>query len=272
MGSVARRFVPLPKQNQQQTQEHVELLSEMYAVVFMKDPEEEREDFLDWVDTLNQGASLEGIYNAFTHSSSSRKLESSSPSASPHALKVFGIELARLEMELPRATFFDEGSAGPLAEFSMQASDEEAPGRVSEGGVQVVQYGERTQISYKDWEKARKSLLTPSTPSSPQLLADFADRYSRLFVSATIFTLKRILSDEALKVAELKAEYPEKLALWYSKWVIQMTGYKVDFGLKLRNDTREQVHYEWALKVPADRLRWEVLNRIHRLLNHCQTN
>ena len=29
----------------------------------------------------------------------------------------------------------------------------------------------------------------------------------------------------------------------------------------------ESFHREWALQLPVDRLKWEVLNRLHRLLN-----
>ena len=65
----------------------------------------------------------------------------------------------------------------------------------------------------------------------------------------------------------VKKEYPEKMALWYSRWVVHMASRNVDFGVALRNKPDEAFHYKWALTAAEDRLKWEVLNRVHRVLN-----
>jgi hypothetical protein len=88
-----------------------------------------------------------------------------------------------------------------------------------------------------------------------------------LFVGASIFTLKRVLGDEAIKVMAAKAEYKEKFALWYSKWVVHMASRNVDFGIGLRNKPDEAFHYKWAVEASPEKLKWEVLNRLHRVLN-----
>src|SRR5438552_2035702 len=83
-----------------QSRSRMELLREVMLVVFMKEPKDKAE-FMGYVDVLAQGASIEGIYNGFTHSSNYRQLEEGSPGSTPDTLRVFGEELALLETELP---------------------------------------------------------------------------------------------------------------------------------------------------------------------------
>ncbi len=183
---------------------NAEILHEIFQVVFIREPKD-RADFGNWVDTLNQGASLEGVYNGLIHSADYRKMEVASPGASVEALRIFGEELALLEKELPQ----------------------------------------------------------PSANLSPIL----ASNYSKQFIGSSVFTLKRLIGEEALKVVEVKSEYREKLALWYSKWVTHMIQRNVDFGVSLRNKVDEPFHYKFVLDSSEDRVKWEILNRLHRVLN-----
>ena len=68
-----------------QAKENSELLQEVMRVVFNREPRD-RAEFGTLLDTLNQGASIEGIYNGFTHSSDYRKIEVGNPGAKPDAL------------------------------------------------------------------------------------------------------------------------------------------------------------------------------------------
>ncbi|MEO5970768.1 MAG: hypothetical protein ABIQ95_12650 [Bdellovibrionia bacterium] len=173
-----------------------EIFHEMFVVIFMREPKD-RSEFGNWVDTLNQGASLEGIYNGLTHSEDYRNLEKTSPKASERAVKVFREEVTFLEAELPTPT--------QLGNFGL----------------------------------------------------------------ASIFLLKRVLSDEALKVIASKNAVAKNpgLAAWYAKWAVHMTQRNVDFGVTLRNKADEAFHLKWATEVSEDQIVWEVLNRLHRVLN-----
>jgi len=232
---------------------NTELLSEVFEVVFIRTPGD-RTEFGNWVDTLNQGASLEGVYNGFTHSSSYRKLELANPGASAEALRVFGQELSTLELDLPVATVFDNSSAKPLA---MPVMPTEVTSENENVGTTVVEF--------------RPQPPSSPSPSPKKIQAAQAEQYSQQFVTASIYTLKRVLGDEALKVIADKKLYKEKLAQWYSKWVVHMASLKVDYGLDLRNRPDEAFHYKWALTASPDRLTWEVLNRVHRALNEANT-
>jgi hypothetical protein len=99
-------------------------------------------------------------------------------------------------------------------------------------------------------------------------------QYEKLYAKAPFYALKRILGNEALKVVEAKlgkGDSREELSVWYSRWVTQMASMNVDFGLALRNKPDPEFHRQWVnalrAQVVSDRVNWEVLNRIHRVLN-----
>jgi hypothetical protein len=252
---------------------NAELLHEVWKVVLIREPKD-RSEFGSLVDTLNQGASFEGIYNGFTHSSDYRELEEANRGASPEAVRTFGEELALLEAELPVPTEFSTHAAQPLARPVDPGEDPAAKGAAAGGGggggnpsqgVDVVEFGKKKEAP----AAAAVQPAAPESQPSPRKIdvAEAAPRYSAQFVGASIYTLKRILGDEALKVVAAKKDFREKLALWYSKWVLHACSRGVDFGIPQRNKPDEAFHYQWAMSNTEDRLDWEVLNRVHRILN-----
>lgn len=251
--------------NARDAKANAELLHEVYKVVYEREPKD-RGEFGNLVDSMNQGASLEGMYNGFTHSTDYRKLETANSGASPEALRAFGEELAILEAELPTPVEFDNEATQPLAAADGGAAALPTPAAKPQAdGVNVIEYG-----------KVPEPGVTPTAAAEPKTIASngakpdikvLADKYTKQFVGASIFTLKRVLGDEALRVVAVKKEYPEKLALWYSKWVVHMAVRGVDFGISQRNKPDEEFHYKWALTAGEDRVNWEVLNRLHRVLN-----
>ncbi len=107
--------------------------------------------------------------------------------------------------------------------------------------------------------------------------AQGAEELEKIFKTASIYTLKRYLASQALRVIRQKStqanKSPEILAQWYSHWVTHLVkDRKVDFGLELRNRPEEEFHFKWAMEADTDILTWEVLNRVHRLLNVANQN
>ena len=225
----------------QNSKVNAELFQEMVRVVYLREPDD-RGQFGNWVDTLNQGASLEGVHNGLVRSSEYRDLESNNKAASVEALKVFASELAILEVELPSPTRFDTLTAAPLPPL-------EKPSGPSPDSIDSV-----------------RASPTPTVDQTAQI-KKLTDLYMKTFVGNSIFTLKRVLTEEAIKVMDTKNEFKEKLALWYSKWVVRIAERNVDFGISLRNKPDEAFHYKWAIGNQEDRMKWEVLNRLHRVLN-----
>jgi hypothetical protein len=225
-----------PKKKQR-AKANAELFGELWEIVLLRKPKNKIE-FGNWVDTLNQGASLEGVYNAFTHSSLYRALEKAYPKSSSQALKVFAEDLAILTSELKERTAFDEDSAKPLSDPVPVGLDSS-----------IVNYSSTQKVAENS--KSRKELVV---------------FFLNLFKDASPYTLKRLLGDEALRVISEK-EKEKNLPEWYSSWVILMNRHSIEYGLELRNKPDKNFHKEWAKRIDGEILKWEVLNRLHRTIN-----
>ena len=222
---------------------NAEILNEMLTVVLMQEPKD-RSLFGNYVDSLNQGASLEGVYNGFSHSSYYRQLENKVLGATPAALDFFVSEMLALMKDEKDAGPLTEDAGRPLAVPVNPAEDE---------GYDIVKY------PGAGGTKPGASPAPKGSPTEVEIRAKF--KYS------SIFTLKRALGDEALKVIADKKSVAEDLANWYAKETLRLIDTQVDFGLALRNKRDEKFHHDWAMSFSQDRLTWEVLNRLHRVLN-----
>jgi hypothetical protein len=242
-----------------------EILQEIYRVVWVVDPPSPSE-FGTWLNSINQGASFEGVYNAFTHSTVQRRLESDpKSSASPAALGAFAAQLARLLLEMPEVPEFTARDARPLAtidplEESVAEDESRKDGLKPGPKTRLMEFAPLAGGAGRD-------PVPPTRPSFEVLSSKLASAFN----GASVFTLKRVLGDWALKVmARLREESPERLWSWYVDFAIEGAALKVDFGLRLRSDTDRSFHRSWAEKAGEDLIRWEVLNRLHRILNTAQ--
>lgn len=238
-----------PSEAAAKAKENSELLQEMFRDVFNRDPQD-RGEFGTLLDTLNQGASLKGIYNGLTHSSNYRTMETANPGATPDALIFFSGELAHTEALLSAPTEFGQNAAQPLS----------APVQPEDTGTGEVQYGGSPSPS-------PSASGSSSATADPQVVDRLERKYMTDFADASIFTMKRVLSDEMLRLVDEKGRDPKQLQAWYGEWVVRMAGKGVDFGVPLRNKPDLVFHTQWAATADSDHLKWEVLNRIHRVLN-----
>ena len=187
-----------------QTKANIEIFKEIYEVTLITSVKDLKQ-IEAWVNTLNQGASLEGVYHGLTKSNEYQTLEKKSPPASPEAIKAFTVEMDELQQELPE------------------------------------------KLQMKD-----------SAPTA-----------------GSIYLYKRILGEEALRVFEHKYQDREKdrekFGMWYARFAVRLARKKVDFGLELRNKPDQVFHQKWALETldrkSEEQLKWEILNRLHRVLN-----
>jgi hypothetical protein len=183
------------------------------------------------------------------------------PGSTPSALKFFATELANVEVELQAPTEFGAGAAGPLG------MAEQPTGNVNptNGDSEVVDFSHTASPS--------PSALASSAaaPASKLAVGDLQGKYAAVFASSSIFTLKRVLGDEIMKLVDEKGfvdDHASKaLQDWFGPWVVRMASYQVDFGLAQRNKPDAAFHSQWAASADSDLLRWEVLNRVHRVLN-----
>jgi hypothetical protein len=223
--------------------ENSEILAEMMKVIFDEKDIDNKTDFGNLVHTLNQGASLEGIYRGIVMGSRYRALETKAQAASPAELKAFAVEMAELQDSMKNPSVFtsDDAKKAPSIEFpdGSGVSDPMVPS-AHEGSQEVTKKRDKTEV--------RNELL-------------------EIFIGASGYTLKRTMGDEALKkIDEVKSD-PGDLGNWYAKFVLRMCDAHVDFGLELRNKPDFDLHFKFAEKMAIDRVKWEVLNRYHRYLN-----
>ncbi|MBC7397070.1 MAG: hypothetical protein H7333_06470, partial [Bdellovibrionales bacterium] len=201
--------------------ENSELLSEMMKVVFDEEEVDSKSDFGTLAHTLNQGASLEGIYRGIVMGSRYRAMETKNQAASPEELKAFAIELSELQdsMKNPSTFEMEEAKKAPSIEYP-------------DGSVAVPHSiaGSQEVLPKRDKIEVRDGLV-------------------KIFIGASGYTLKRTLGEEALKkIDEMKMDSGE-LAQWYARFVLRMCLAKVDFGLELRNKPDFDLHFKFAQKM-----------------------
>lgn len=223
------------------TKANAELLAEMFQVTFNK-KEVDDPQYASLVSSLNQGASLEGIYRGLVMGSQYRVLESKAKAASPDAIKFFAMEMGDLQITMKNPTLFTKDSAKQLPTIDYPDGDSATPDSYT--------FGETKQTS--DAKKTKQQLVD-------ELLQDF--------IGATPYTLKRVIADEVLKKIDEMKDSRADLAQWYAGLVVHLSGAHTDFGLPQRNSDDFDFHSRFATTMSLDRVKWEVLNRYHRIIN-----
>jgi|GEM_PF-2310644 len=215
-----------------------ELLSEMMKVVFNEKEIDDRSNFGTLVHTLNEGASLEGIYRGLVMGSRYRGIEAKSKAASPETLKVFAYEMAQIQSDMKSPTeFTKDARKAPSIEYPDGIADTPA------------ELPDSQEVKPKlDQKQVRENLI-------------------HLFIGASPYTLKRVLAEEAMKKMDEVKDSTGEMAQWYAKTTLRLISTHVDFGLAQRNLADFDFHFKFAQNMAEDRVRWEVLNRYHRLMN-----
>lgn len=219
-----------------------QVLQEFYRVVWLSDPQSPAE-FGNWLDSIDQGASFEGVYNAFTHSDGQRAREADPrTAASRAAVQAFAEQMAQLMLD------FKELPEVPVQEAT---------------ALTAINPFEEAKPAVVDFNRAKRPMEVQK-PNLQELTASLAQKFNK----SSVFTLKRVLGDWALRVmAERKTQSPQSLWDWYAAFASRSAATQIDFGLRLRNDHSREFHRTWAEQNPQDLLQWEVLNRLHRILN-----
>ena len=179
-----------------------QFLREMYEQVYAKRLTD-LAFYSSWMNVLEQGASIEGVYRGLTLSDSYRALERGT--VSKEARDFFAREVAYLEV-----------------------------------------------------------LKNPKLRSESELAKELAKSAEKL----PLFTLKRVLGEKVLEAIELRKSDRAAVAELYANLVMRWFDSGVDFGFKQRNLQDRDFHHSWALRNSRGRVQWEILNRLHRVMNH----
>ncbi len=216
---------------------NADFIKELFKDTLTREPSSEEATRLMTV--LDQGAHFEGIYNGIIYSIDYKVKEKGR--ASVAAIKIYAEILTRLKQEQEIETASKKNS-----EINM---DQELP---------------KTEI-LKPGSTDTAKVLTFTKEETAKKIEEF--KQETVFNELSFCALKRILGEEMLKTIDLKKAYKEKLATFFGKNVIFLNQYGADFGIAQRNKNDETYHYRWALYSEEDRIKWEMLHRIHVIFN-----
>ncbi len=107
----------------------------------------------------------------------------------------------------------------------------------------------------------------PNAKEGDADLVKAGEKYATENLSTPLFTMKRMLGDRILKESIARKADKERLANWYSGFVGRWAKAGVAFGHKQRDSGTEAYHYRWALDNNLGMIQWELLNRMHRIMN-----
>ncbi len=208
LGNPVTGFVSTPKERRKIRKQ---FLSEIYKHVFAREFRD-KESYVRWMNILEQGASVEGVYRGLVLSGDYAQMERGR--TTPEALNLFASEMALLTL------------------YRKKKIEEYITGNEEKRKLQELE----------------QALLTR-------------------FKSSSLFTLKRVLGEEVLEYMDILKSNRAMLSKWYSKTTVRWNSQGIDFGLKLRNSKNSEYHSQWARQNSLGRIQWEVLNRLHRLMN-----
>jgi hypothetical protein len=229
------------------------ILNEMVKTVFLRDPISPKE-FSGLLDVLNQGASFEGVYNGLIHSTEYRQLEEKAKPALPGTLQKFAEEWTHLQLELPpeERAKLTAALALPIPAIESPQEGDADHAIATEGGVATP----APMPSYANREDERKAVQRA---------------VEETFLRANAFTMKRVIGTEVFKVFSRKKTDRNVLADWYARFCVRIAERGIALDYPQREDEDPEFHREWAWNASTDRLQWEVLFRLHRVLNDSES-
>jgi len=143
---------------------------------------------------------------------------------------------------------------------------------VYRGMVQSTEYaaleeGKADLKSLRFFAQEMAALDHPNAKDSDDVVKTSAERYAKEYMGKPLFTLKRLLGDRVIAESEARKADKDRLATWYANFVGRWTKAGVPFGLPQRDKPDEAFHFKWAKENNLGMLQWELLNRVHRVLN-----
>lgn len=217
------------------SQTNAELHAEFLRELFLVVLERQphnQQEFLKYMNALYQGASYEGVYNGVVYSREYRNKE--------------------------------VGTAAPVRSIKLFAE--------IQGTLLLNQKYDPLKIKNPAVPDVPTNIVSSPPQPTDQERTDILARMDQEALGKSLSTLKRLLGEEILKTIDLKKEYREKLAAWYGRFTVFLNKKNLDFSIPQRNIQDEYFHYKWALQASEDRIKWECLNRIHRLMNEASQN
>jgi hypothetical protein len=148
------------------------------------------------------------------------------------------------------------------------------------GSVEGVYHGIVLSTEYTQLEKGQADvkalrffahemamLDSPASNEEDPKIKTGSEAYAKANMATPLFTMKRELGEKLIREADKRKDNKETLAAWYGALAARWARQNVDFGLPQRNKADEIFHFNWAKENNLGMIQWELLNKIHRLMN-----
>ena len=148
------------------------------------------------------------------------------------------------------------------------------------GSIEGVYHGFVLSSEYGELEKGRADIKVlrffsqemaaldhPNLNDSAEQVVAARSKYAQENSAQSLFALKRILGERVLQESVARKADKERLAGWYASFAARWAKHGVSFGMAQRNKEDEAFHYRWAQENNLGMIQWELLNRVHRVMN-----
>lgn len=148
------------------------------------------------------------------------------------------------------------------------------------GSIEGVYHGFVLSSEYGELEKGRADIKVlrffaqemaaldhPNLADTAEPVAAARAKYAQENSAQSLFALKRILGERILQESVSRKADKDRLAGWYASFAARWAKHGVSFGMAQRNKEDEAFHYRWAQENNLGMIQWELLNRVHRVMN-----
>ena len=125
-----------------------------------------------------------------------------------------------------------------------------------------------TTISVLRWYSQELEFMDAlSSQMDKKVKLQSAGQYVKEKSDASFFTLKKEFGERILREIELRKNNRKELSKWFATLASRWAKLEIDFGLTERNKREFDFHEDWAMENSVGLLQWEILNRVHRIMN-----
>lgn len=148
------------------------------------------------------------------------------------------------------------------------------------GSLEGVYHGFVLSVEYQALEQGRADLKAlrffaasmaaldfPLLPDSDPKVTEASERYAKDHMADSLFTLKRLLGERVLEASVKEKADAERLANWYAPLAAKWSRIGIPLGQAQRMRPEETFHFRWATENNLGLVQWELLNRVHRIMN-----
>lgn len=131
----------------------------------------------------------------------------------------------------------------------------------------AMEKGRPTAKAVRFFAQEMAALDHPNSNDAVDEVRVSREKYAKENMNTPLFTLKKILGEKILNETNSRKNDRVGLAAWYSSFAARWTKTGVSFGLPQRDKSDEAFHFKWANDNNLGMIQWELLNRVHRVMN-----